>query len=144
MNLAIADPPYPPFIGAGGRKNRASRWYGSNQRSVKDVIADQHPEADEWDDPTRHRQLLLELQNSFDGWAIATSPDGIAAYGPLPPCCPNHGVGETQRPAWCSSPEICMGTGDLDASPRTPKQPRRHRRYPGRPDMQRTPKRFQG
>lgn len=87
VRLAIADPPYPPFVGAGGRKNRASRWYGDGQRSVKDQPADRHPEAAEWDDPARHRRLLLELLNQYDGWAIATSPDGIAAYGNLPAEC---------------------------------------------------------
>jgi hypothetical protein len=82
--LAIADPPYPPFIGSGGRKNRASRWYGTGQRSVKDRPADRHEGAAEWDDPARHRRLLIELMDTYDGWAIATAPDGIAAYGELP------------------------------------------------------------
>lgn len=85
MRLAIADPPYPPFVGSGGRKNRASRWYGDGQRGRTDRPADVHPEAAEWDDPARHRQLLGELLDGYDGFAIATSPDGIAAYGPLPP-----------------------------------------------------------
>lgn len=84
MKLAIADPPYPPFIGSGGRKNRASRWYGTGQRSVTDRPADQHADAAEWDDPVRHRQLLEEVHATFDGWAIATSVDGLAAYGTLP------------------------------------------------------------
>jgi hypothetical protein len=84
VRLAIADPPYPPFIGAGGRKNRASRWYGDGQRSRTDRPADHHPEAAEWDEPARHRALLEQLMSEFDGWAIATSPDGIAAYGTLP------------------------------------------------------------
>jgi hypothetical protein len=87
VDLAIADPPYPPFVGSGGRKNRASRWYGAGQRSRKDVIADQHPDAADWDEPVRHRQLLEELVEGYDGWAIATSPDGIAAYGTLPSVC---------------------------------------------------------
>jgi hypothetical protein len=82
--LAIADPPYPPFVGAGGTKARASRWYGTGQRSTKDRPADVHDRADEWDDPARHRRLLVDLLNQYDGFAIATSPDGIAAYGPLP------------------------------------------------------------
>lgn len=82
--LAIADPPYPPFVGSGGTKNRASRWYGTGQRSTKDQPADVHDEAHEWDDPARHRRLLLDLLDEFDGFAIATSPDGIAAYGELP------------------------------------------------------------
>lgn len=84
MKLAIADPPYPPFVGSGGRKNRASRWYGTGQRSLADRPADFHPEASDWDDPARHRALLCELIDGYDGWAIATSPDGIAAYGELP------------------------------------------------------------
>lgn len=84
MRLAIADPPYPPFIGSGGRKNRASRWYGEGQRSRTDRPADVHPDAAEWDDPARHRALLVELLDTYDGFAVATSPDGLAAYGDLP------------------------------------------------------------
>lgn len=85
MKLAIADPPYPPFIGSGGRKNRASRWYGSGQRSKKDKPADSHERAGDWDNPETHRRLLLHLLESFDGFVIATSLDGIKAYGDLPP-----------------------------------------------------------
>jgi len=51
---------------------------------VKDRPADNHPDAAQWDDPARHRQLLEELMATQDGWAIATSVDGIAAYGALP------------------------------------------------------------
>lgn len=85
--LAIADPPYPPFVGAGGKKNRASRWYGTGQRGATDRPADVHPDASAWDSPARHRELLLELADRFDGWAIATSPDGLYAYGDLPREC---------------------------------------------------------
>jgi hypothetical protein len=84
MRLAIADPPYPTFVGSGGSRPRASRWYGDNQRSAKDRPADVHPEAREWDDPARHRALLEQLLDEYDGWAIATTPDGIRAYGDLP------------------------------------------------------------
>lgn len=87
MRLAIADPPYPPFAGCGGRKNRASRWYGGGQRSTTDRPADHHDDAAEWDDPGRHRELLDELLAGYDGFAIATSPDGLAAYGLLPDPC---------------------------------------------------------
>lgn len=87
MKLAIADPPYPPFIGAGGRKNRASRWYGTGQRSITDRPSDFHDGAHEWDEPERHRALLVELLDTFDGFAICTSPDGLAAYGQLPAPC---------------------------------------------------------
>jgi len=84
MKLAIADPPYPPQIGVGGVKPRASRWYGSKQRGASDRPADFHPEAAEWDNPDTHRALIEHLLDEFDGFAIATTPDGIAAYGPLP------------------------------------------------------------
>lgn len=84
MRLAIADPPYPPFIGSGGRKPRASRWYGDGQLSKIDRPADFHPDAALWDDPETHRALLERLVADYDGFAIATSPDGVAAYGPLP------------------------------------------------------------
>lgn len=84
--LAIADPPYPPFTGVGGRKNRASRWYGTGQRSTKDKPADLHVGADEWDDPQRHASLVEELCDTFDGWALATSADGLSVY-PIPSAC---------------------------------------------------------
>lgn len=87
MRLAIADPPYPPMIGSGGRKNRASRWYGSGQLSTKDKPSDFHERAADWDRAETHRHLLLDLADRFDGWAIATSADGVAAYGPLPVGC---------------------------------------------------------
>lgn len=84
MRLVIADPPYPPFVGAGGRKNRSSRWYGDGQRSATDRPSDNHPDAALWDDPIAHRALLEMLLDTSDAFAIATSPDGLAAYGELP------------------------------------------------------------
>lgn len=84
--LAIADPPYPPRTCAdGSRIARASRWYGDGQRSRKDSPADFHPDAARWDDPAEHRLLLEHLDATYDGWAIATTPDGLSAYGELPP-----------------------------------------------------------
>jgi hypothetical protein len=84
--LAIADPPYPPRTCAdGSRIARASRWYGDGQRSRKDSPADFHPDAARWDDPAEHRLLLERLDATYDGWAIATTPDGLSAYGELPP-----------------------------------------------------------
>lgn len=84
MRLAIADPPYPPT-----RRGRpvASRWYGSRAHTLGpgSYAADFHPDADEWDDPARHRALLEQLGAEYDGWAIATSVDGLDAYRPLPP-----------------------------------------------------------
>lgn len=85
MRLAIADPPYPMMRAAGGSKQRASRWYGDNPRAASDRPADVHPDAGEWDRDETHRALAVRLMDEYDGWAIATSPDGIAAYGSLPP-----------------------------------------------------------
>lgn len=81
--LAIADPPYPPMVAAGGRKRRASRWYGTGL-AASDAIADVHDQAHDWDNPVTHRALLERLIHEYDGFALATSPDGIAAYGQLP------------------------------------------------------------
>ncbi|QTV79471.1 hypothetical protein [Microbacterium sp. NIBRBAC000506063] len=95
MKIAIADPPYPPlfrerFDLVDGRsrvtaRSRATRWYGDGTRSRTDAPrADLHPEASKWDDIAEHRALLLHLVEHFDGWAIATTPDGLGAYHPLP------------------------------------------------------------
>jgi hypothetical protein len=85
LKLAIADPPYPPLVRATGPAlNRASRWYGDAPLSRTDSPADVHTGARKWDDPAAHARLLRELLRDYDGFAIATSPDGIAAYGELP------------------------------------------------------------
>lgn len=97
MRLAIADPPYPPMLGerydlAGGRartysRSRARRWYGDGAKSEGDRAGDNHPDAADWDDPARHRTLVTQLLDEYDGWALATTPDGLAVYHPLPiPC----------------------------------------------------------
>lgn len=93
MKLAIADPPYPPQISerydtADGSprivtRSRARRWYGDGPRHTEQP-ADFHPDAGEWDRPARHRLLLEQLMDEYDGWAIATTPDGLAHYQPLP------------------------------------------------------------
>lgn len=95
MRLAIADPPYPPIFaerhdaaGGGSRvtmRSRATRWYGDHARGRYDPApADFHPDAGRWDDLGEHRRLLERLCDEFDGWAIATTPDGLGAYQPLP------------------------------------------------------------
>jgi len=95
MRLCIADPPYPPMFAERRddpegpvrltMRSRARRWYGDGPRSASDAAAaDFHPEAGAWDDLTTHRQLLLQLVEDFDGWAIATTQDGLGAYHPLP------------------------------------------------------------
>lgn len=95
MRLAIADPPYPPLFGerfdtAGGEprltmRSRARRWYGDGTRGRTDSApADFHPDAGKWDDLKEHRRLIEHLMAEYDGWAIATTPDGLGAYQPLP------------------------------------------------------------
>lgn len=95
MKLAIADPPYPPMFGERRdrvdgplrkySRSRALRWYGDGTHSVGDAPkADFHPDAGDWDDLSTHRKLMLDLCEAFDGWAIATTPDGLGAYHPLP------------------------------------------------------------
>lgn len=86
MRLAIADPPYPPHIGVGGLTPRASRWYGDKAHTLGRGCypADYNPSAGEWDEPARHRELIEYLVAEFDGFAIATSADGVDAYAPLP------------------------------------------------------------
>jgi len=97
MRLAIADPPYPPhrterFDRPDGSarivtRSRARRWYGDGTRSSDQLVADFHPDAAEWDSAARHRELLEHLVREYDGWAIATSPDGLEVYRPLPIGC---------------------------------------------------------
>lgn len=85
MRLALADPPYPPRLCTKGYlRPRASRWYGNTFVATSDRPADVHPDAMKWDDPREHRALLERLMDEYDGWAIATVPDGIEAYAPLP------------------------------------------------------------
>lgn len=95
MKLAIADPPYPPlfterFDTASGEprlltRSRARRWYGDGTRGRTDSPpADFHPEAGRWDDIDEHHRFMLQLMEDYDGWAIATTQDGLGAYHPLP------------------------------------------------------------
>lgn len=95
MRLAIADPPYPPLFSErrdtpGGplrvtSRSRARRWYGDGPRSQTDpAAADYHPDAGVWDDIGEHRRLIERLVDEFDGFAIATTPDGLDAYRPMP------------------------------------------------------------
>lgn len=95
MRLAIADPPYPPIfatrrdLAAGGTRvtmrSRSTRWYGDGPRAASDSKpADFHPDAADWDDLDTHARLLNRLVDEFDGWALATTPDGLGAYHPLP------------------------------------------------------------
>jgi hypothetical protein len=73
MKLAIADPPY---------LGRAVRWYGENgcgDGHGKNQ-ADNHPEAYLWDLPETHRQLVRDLEQNYDGWAIAMTVHSLSTY----------------------------------------------------------------
>ena len=88
MKLAIADPPYPPLRCVNGRfHRRASRYYGGRPESKTDNGPDCHPDAEHWDNPLSHRQLLESLLDQYDGFAIATAPDGLEAYAPIHCAC---------------------------------------------------------
>lgn len=77
--LALADPPY---------LGRANRWYGSGRGTAGGRhVADRHPEAAVWDDPSTHHALIERLSNEFDGWALAGSAATLATI--LPMCPPD-------------------------------------------------------
>lgn len=108
------------LAGGGTRvtsRSRARRWYGdANTDRDRAAAADYHPEAGEWDDPARHRALLEQLLEDYDGWAIATTPDGLSCYEPLPiparvmawvkpRAIPgNHRIMSTWEPVICYTP----------------------------------------
>lgn len=72
MRLCIADPPY---------LGRANRWYGSGCGHGKGQgKADYHPNAQLWDRPETHQELVRELERDFDGWAIAMSVHSLSTY----------------------------------------------------------------
>jgi hypothetical protein len=79
MRLAIADPPY---------LGKSEMWYGAREMAALNVggginpakKADVHPEAAEWDDPARHREMVERLIGEYDGWAIAMIPDNLFEY----------------------------------------------------------------
>lgn len=73
MRLAIADPPY---------LGRANRWYGSGGRGAGKGAyrPDEHPEAAEWDNPGKHLDLCMRLQDEYDSWAIAMHATSLATY----------------------------------------------------------------
>lgn len=81
MKLCIADPPY---------LGRASEWYGkrglttqARNRGISYRPADMHPDAEVWDDPQRHQELVNQLIDEYDGWAIAMAHDNLRAYLPM-------------------------------------------------------------
>lgn len=73
MKLCIADPPY---------LGRAVRWYGAGGcgDGYGKGQADNHPEAHIWDDPKTHQMLVHDLEEQYDGWAIAMSVHSLSTY----------------------------------------------------------------
>lgn len=78
MKLAIADPPY---------LGKAELLYGAtpipdNPSGTVDQIrkADVHNDAYIWDDPSTHKQMVADLVDRFDGFAIAMLPDNLYEY----------------------------------------------------------------
>jgi hypothetical protein len=72
LKLAIADPPY---------LGRANRWYGDGCGDGYGLgRADSHPEAKKWDDPKAHIELVHDLNNNFDSWAIAMTVHSLSTY----------------------------------------------------------------
>jgi len=73
LKLCIADPPY---------LGRAVRWYGTGGcgNGHGKGQADNHPEANRWDDPKSHIALVKDLQSNYDGWAIALTVHSLSTY----------------------------------------------------------------
>lgn len=73
MKLCIADPPY---------LGRAVRWYGEGGcgNGHGQGQADNHKDAALWDDPKTHKQLVHNLNQNYDGWAIAMSVHSLSTY----------------------------------------------------------------
>lgn len=79
MRLAIADPPY---------LGRAALWYGGlgttkqgtkgRARGRGKLDAEFHPDAHRWDDPAEHCALMVAMDDSHDGWAMAASGKTLA------------------------------------------------------------------
>ena len=86
MRLAIADPPY---------LGRAALWYGGKGRAKQgtagracgrgDLAVEFHPDAHEWDNPTKHHELLASLEDHYDGWAVAASAKTLHRIAPAIP-----------------------------------------------------------
>ena len=73
LKFAIADPPY---------LGRAERWYGPSGCGIAhgEGQADNHDEAFKWDDEGTHAKLVEQLEQDFDGWAIAMSVHSLSTY----------------------------------------------------------------
>lgn len=77
VKLCIADPPY---LGRGKYYGGRGSFTGFKTDGTMSKAADTHPEASEWDIPERHVQLVRDLEDKYDGWAIAMSRDSLPVY----------------------------------------------------------------
>lgn len=85
MRFAYADPPY---LGMG------KRMYGHL-----------HPDAELWDDPHQHRQLIERLADEFpDGWALSLSSPSLQTI--LPMCPPDARVAAWVKPFAVFRPNV--------------------------------------
>lgn len=66
MRLAFADPPY---LGCG-------------------KLYPEHPDADRWDNPDAHADLMDMMETEYDGWALSLSTPSLVDLLPVAP----HGV----------------------------------------------------
>lgn len=64
IKAAYADPPY---LGCGG------------------LYAKNHPEAKDWDRPEKHRELIGQLCDGYDSWAMSLSSTGLRTILPMCP-----------------------------------------------------------
>lgn len=96
MKLCIADPPY---------LGRASEWYGARglttvarNKGVTYRPADFHGDAEAWDQPHAHQQLVQRMIADYDGWAIAMAHDNLRSYLPWIPTNVPVRIGIWQKP----------------------------------------------
>jgi len=83
MKLAIADPPY---LGrAGVYAPGGASWPSNPMRPwIKPARTspggDNNPEALKWNWLHTHSDLVAQLKNEYDGWAVAMYPDNLVHY----------------------------------------------------------------
>jgi hypothetical protein len=74
LKMAIADPPY---LGT------AKRFYGLDgvgNGKGSNYITNTNPNAELFDDPATHLEMLDYLQDNFDSWAIAMNTHSLGTY----------------------------------------------------------------
>ena len=89
VKLCIADPPYlgraAVWYGDKMAPSQMSKAHGGTANISGPKPADFHPDAAQWDDITKHEQLVEMLLATYDGWAIAMAHDNLRHYLPMIP-----------------------------------------------------------